>query len=132
MWKSRPDYPIGFPNSQISTFPNPSASSHEIDDLYLVPFGNGRGGVLIAFHDDEVALDGDAAAVDLERGEQVAHRERTRDRVRIAVQGDLQMPASMPSGSSNARSLRSPGLRMCAGRSTFGSGLAAASRITRS
>src|SRR5258706_8430621 len=90
IWKYPPDYPIRFPNSHISKFPNPLASTDKIDDLYLVAVLDGRRRVRVAFDHDEVALDGHAARVDIEARQKRRDRRAARQLVGVAVERDGQ------------------------------------------
>src|SRR4051812_25231121 len=109
----------------------------EVDDLDLVAVLNVGPRVGVALDDDEVALDGDAARVDLEPGEKIGNRDRRVGREGIAIQHDAEAAAahrstSSPNGRISSRSRRSPGLRTYAGSVTSGAGRAIASAITRS
>src|SRR5262245_65905492 len=65
--------------------------AHEIHDLDLVPFVDPRVGVGGPLDDDEVALDGDAAGIDVEAREQIRDSNRAGvEDVRIAVERDRQ------------------------------------------
>jgi hypothetical protein len=80
----------------------PSAISHqpsaiyapadEVDNLDFVAFRDHRVGERVALEDNEIALHGDPAGVDVQPLEKLAHRQRAGDVVRVAVQGYLQFP----------------------------------------
>ena len=70
----------------------PSASAHEIDDLDLVALTHGRAVVRFALEHHQIVLHRDAAGIDLQLRQKLAHRQGTRDLVRIAVQRYLQFP----------------------------------------
>src|SRR6188474_2315265 len=74
----------------LSTVALPSAD--EIDDFHLIAVAYQRRIVGGAPDDDEVVLDGDAARVDFQPGEQRGHRQRRVDFIRVAVQRNPREP----------------------------------------
>jgi len=66
-----------------------TAAADEVHDLDLVPIINQRVGVEGAFDDEQVALDGDAAWVDLQPFEELGDGQRAVKGMRFAVQPDL-------------------------------------------
>src|SRR4029079_12414186 len=107
--------------SQITQSPNhpitKSTPSHEIDDLDLVPFGQFGRVVAIALDHGEVALDGDAAGIDVEPRQQIGDRARRRGVVGLAVELNRHSGLSNPNGASSARSVSSRSGARCAGMS---------------
>ena len=67
-----------------------SAAADEVHDFDLVALHDRRGPEGGALDDQEVALDGHAARIDLEPGEQFGDRERAWNGIRLAVQCDGQ------------------------------------------
>src|SRR5512139_2026074 len=87
-----------------SLFPIPSP--HKIHDLDLIPLVDERGLVVILLDDDHVVLDGDAAAVDPQVGEEPGDRQRPGDFQRLAVDGNSQSLLQRHRPGCDRRSLR--------------------------